>query len=280
MNPVFPVLRMKYAEDEPPLANHTHPSCELIFVKQGKVRISIGQTDYEAGPGTLVLLGALEQHELEVVERPYVRYFCILSPQVLEQAGIDPALSTAFKNRPHHFNHCLHPKEPEAVEALLRRMGQENSAREPFAERMVLGLLEALLIGLYREYPEAFFRPETAVASKIWEVQRYLEAHYGEPVSIAALAAERFISPDHLARMFKELTGYSPKQYLTENRLLHGRQFLLQTELPVSAIAYRCGFPDTNNFIRVFKQRYGVTPKRFQQAHSSASNHNPSGEKL
>ena len=37
-------------------------------------------------------------------------------------------------------------------------------------------LLEALLICLYRESPEHFFRPETAMATKVWEVQRYLEA--------------------------------------------------------------------------------------------------------
>ena len=275
----FPIIRMKYAEDEPALSNHTHPACELIFVKQGAARITIGGREYEAGPGSLVLLGALEQHELTVTARPYVRYFCILSPQALEQRGIDPALATVFKNRPYHFSHCLKLKHPEPVETLLQQMEQEYANRAPYADQMMLDLLEALLICLYRESPEHFFRPETAMATKVWEVQRYLEAHYAESVSIAALAAERYVSPDHLARSFKELTGYSPKQYLSENRLLHGRQMLLQTGLPVGTVAFRCGFPDTNNFIRTFKRRYGVTPKQFQQSHFSDSHHTANEQK-
>ncbi|MGI5896599.1 MAG: helix-turn-helix domain-containing protein [Oscillospiraceae bacterium] len=275
----FPIIRMKYAEDEPALSNHTHPACELIFVKQGAARLTIDGREYEAGPGTLVLLGALEQHELEITARPYVRYFCIFSPQALEQRGIDPALATVFKNRPYHFSHCLKLKNPEAVEKLLQQMEQEYMGRAPYADQMALDLLEALLICLYRESPGHFFRPETAMDTKVWEVQRYLEAHYAEPVSIAALAAERYVSPDHLARSFKELTGYSPKQYLSENRLLHSRQMLLQTSLPVGTVAFRCGFPDANNFIRTFKRRYGVTPKQFQQSRSSGFHHTANGEK-
>ena len=70
----FPIIRMKYAEDEPALSNHTHPACELIFVKQGAARITIGGREYEAGPGSLVLLGALEQHELTAVSYTHLDY--------------------------------------------------------------------------------------------------------------------------------------------------------------------------------------------------------------
>ena len=75
----FPVLRIRYAEDSPRIDSHTHPACELIFVREGEVRIRIDGRQYLAGPGTLTLIGALEQHELEVVKQPYIRHFCILS---------------------------------------------------------------------------------------------------------------------------------------------------------------------------------------------------------
>lgn len=274
---IFPIIRIKYADDEAALVSHSHPACELIFVREGVVRITIGSRRYEAGPGTLVLISALEQHELEVITRPYVRYYCIISPQALEQRSIDPVLTTVFKNRPYHFSHCLKLNHPDAVETLLQQMEQEYRTRAPYAGQMVMDLLEALLICLYRESPAHFFRPESAMAAKVSEVQHYLEVHYAEPVSIAALAAAHYVSPDHLTRSFKELTGYSPKQYLSENRLLHSRQMLLQTTLPVGTVAFRCGFTDTNNFIRTFKRRYGITPKQFQHSCSSAFQHTAYG---
>ena len=266
MSDAYPVIRIKHADDGQPLSNHTHPACELIFVKRGSVRIRIDGKSYEAGAGTLVLIGALEQHELEITGRPYERYFCIFSPQLLEQPGRSPLLATVFKNRPYHFSHCLTLERPEETERLFNAMAEEYRNRRPFSEGLSANLLEQLLIGVYREHPEQFFLPDTESAAKVWEVQRYLEAHYAEPVSIAELAANQYINADYLSRSFKELTGYTPKQYLLEHRLLHGRQLLLQGGLPVSAVAYRCGFRDVNNFIRTFKSRYGITPKQFQKS--------------
>ena len=107
MSSAYPVIRIKHADDGQPLSNHTHPACELIFIKKGSVRIRINQKSYDAGPGTLVLIGALEQHELEITKRPYERYFCIFPPQLLDQPGRNPLLTTIFKNRPFQFSHCL-----------------------------------------------------------------------------------------------------------------------------------------------------------------------------
>lgn len=269
----YPIIRIRHAEDDFPLSTHTHPACELIFIKRGSVRVQVNRKRYEAGAGSLVLIGALEQHELEITGRPYERYFCIFSPQLLEQPGRSPLLAAAFKNRPHHFSHCISLSRPEESEWLLQIMAEEFRSEKPFSEELIANLLEQLLILVYREHAELFSLPQTERAGKVWEVQRYLETHYAEPVSIAELAASRFINPDYLGRSFKELTGYTPKQYLLEYRLLHSRQLLLDG-LPVGAAAYRCGFRDVNNFIRAFKNRYGITPKHFQKiGQSPTSNH-------
>ncbi len=237
----------------------------MIFIKRGAVQITINQKDYRAESGTLILIGALEQHELKIISRPYERYFCIFPPQLLEQPNWNPLLATAFKNRPYHFSHCLTLKQPDRVEKMMRTMGEEYDHRLPLAEEMTATFLEQLLIHVYREHPEQFFLPDTENAEKVWEVQRYLESHFSEPVFISDLAAAHFISTDYLGKIFKEMTGYTPKQYLMEYRLLHSRQLLLQTGLSVSTAAYRCGFKDVNNFIRTFKKRYGITPKQFQK---------------
>lgn len=267
----FPVLRIRYAEDSPRIDSHTHPACELIFVREGEVHIRIDGRQYLAGPGTLTLIGALEQHELEVVKQPYIRHFCILSPHALERSGLDPVLAGVFKNRPHSFRHCIRLNDSRPAERLFEQLEVEDLERAPYAEQAAMGLIEQLLILLYRAAPEVFFRPDASpAAQKVWEAQRFLEQHLDEPVTVKQLAANCYLSPDHLTRLFKQMTGYSPKQYLLENRMMRGCELLLQTDLPVSAVAARCGFPDESNFIRSFKSRYGITPKQYQKHHSDS----------
>lgn len=265
MNNVFPILRIKHAKDDMPLSRHAHPACELIFIKRGSIRARIGQKEYTAGAGSLILIGALEQHEIQITERPYERYFCIFPPQVLEQPGISPLLGTVFKNRPLHFTHCLPLKQAEHFEQIFSEMEKEHRNAKPLSTELSVNLLEQLLLRLYREHPEQFFHPSDETTSKIWEMQQYIEAHYCESLSIKELAENRFLNADYAGRLFKKLTGYTPKQYLLEYRLLHSRQLLLQEGGSVASVAARCGFHDVNHFIRTFRNHYGITPKQFQK---------------
>ena len=260
----FPILRMRYADDNRPYLSHTHPACELIYIKRGAIDLTVGEKRYRADGGTLIFIGAMEEHVISIAETPYERTFCLIAPQTLEQPDIDPMLTTIFKNRPFHFSHCVKPDQPERVEALLETIYAEYQKRDVFSEQMTVDLIEQLLILIYRKAPGNFFLPGSGAAANIWAVQRSIELRYAEPITVSQLAAEQFISPDYLTRTFRELTGYTPKQYLLENRLLHSRQMLLTSELSVSDISFRCGFPDVGNFIRSFKERYHVTPKQFQ----------------
>ena len=92
----YPVIRIKYADDGQPLSKHTHPACELILIKRGSSQIQIGEKRYDAGAGTLVLIGALEQHELSITSRPYERYFCIFFSTAFGTTGSKPIVCNNF----------------------------------------------------------------------------------------------------------------------------------------------------------------------------------------
>jgi AraC-like DNA-binding protein len=73
------------------------------------------------------------------------------------------------------------------------------------------------------------------------------------------------VSPSYFSRLFKEQVGRSFYDYLSTVRVSHVMEFLLTTDLPVSLIAYKCGFDSLPTFHRVFKAETGCTPAAYRK---------------
>ena len=119
---------------------------------------------------------------------------------------------------------------------------------------MVRALLEEVLIHVYRACPQNFAPLETGAAGRVREVQRYIESHFAEDLRISDLAKAFYMNHCYMTHLFKKQVGYSPKQYLLLNRLSYAQELLENSDLPVSQIAFQCGFGDANNFIRAFRK--------------------------
>jgi len=95
----------------------------------------------------------------------------------------------------------------------------------------------------------------------MYEIEKYIDAHFLERIQIREVAESFFVSPGYLAHCFKSCVGYTPMQYLMLNRLSYARELLRQVDMPIGVVAFRSGFSDVNNFMKSFKKRYGITPK-------------------
>ena len=88
----------------------------------------------------------------------------------------------------------------------------------------------------------------------------YILSHFKENVSLQQLATHCLVSPFHFSRTFKTITTLSPHQYLSKVRLAHAKVLLTETQLPVSDIAYDCGFNSPEHFVTAFKQYFKINP--------------------
>lgn len=68
----------------------------------------------------------------------------------------------------------------------------------------------------------------------------------------------------HIQNIFKAATGSSISAYLRRLRLNKATEFLAQTDVPISEIAERTGFGNSNYFYTVFKRHYAVTPSEYR----------------
>ena len=90
---------------------------------------------------------------------------------------------------------------------------------------------------------------------------RFVNANYGEDLSLAALARLHFCSVSQICHSFKARFGVSIKQYLTQKRMEIARRAISNGE-SVQNVAVQVGFSDYTSFFRTFKQYYGISPSQ------------------
>lgn len=96
-------------------------------------------------------------------------------------------------------------------------------------------------------------------------IQQRLAARTGHCPSIIEMAAEEHLSPRTLIRRLRE-EGSTYQQLLDSVREELACWLLIQTDLPVEAIAEQLGYEDTSNFSRTFRRWLGVTPREFRMS--------------
>jgi AraC-like DNA-binding protein len=100
-----------------------------------------------------------------------------------------------------------------------------------------------------------------AVETALW-----IEANSHLAIDLDATASQAGISPFHFLRLFANVLGVTPHQYLVRSRLRHAARLLADEDISVTDIAYDVGFGDLSNFVRTFHRAAGVSPTAFREA--------------
>lgn len=101
---------------------------------------------------------------------------------------------------------------------------------------------------------------------RIDKVVNYILSHMNEELNLAVLARIANYSPFHFQRLFKELIGESPKQFIIRMRL-ENAAFLIITHRhkSIGEIAENSGFSSVSTFARAFKNYFGVTAQQLRE---------------
>jgi len=96
-------------------------------------------------------------------------------------------------------------------------------------------------------------------------VRVYIESNFQLELSLSDLAQIVYVSPYHLAHVFKEEVGMSPIQYLIKCRIDEAKRLLLATDFSVREIATRVGYPNANYFNLLFSKLTGDSPGKYRK---------------
>ncbi|MGN0166581.1 MAG: helix-turn-helix domain-containing protein [Acetatifactor sp.] len=100
------------------------------------------------------------------------------------------------------------------------------------------------------------------------QVHKYIEQHYAEPdLTIELLCNELGKSVSYLSQVYKKRTGQNILYNLNLIRIEKAKELLREEDISIDEIGRRCGFTNSNSFIRVFKKYENVTPGRYKELH-------------
>ena len=94
----------------------------------------------------------------------------------------------------------------------------------------------------------------------------YLDKHYMEKLSLASISKQLHIGRTKLCALAKELSGGETLSYLiAQRRISAAKRLLIQSSMPISAVAEAVGISDYNYFSKVFRSMTGTTPSAFRK---------------
>ena len=249
---------------------HWHHSIEIISIVKGSYLLET----YRLNAGDICFLNSGDLHRITGLEPDTLHDVLIFDPHILEFTYPDELqeqVVAPFLNHEQIFRNILPPTDPfhPAAAPLINRLmklSMERKANWYLSCKLLLIELLSLLTStqFLQQADAAWSASDKQKISRYKKVVSYMEKHYAEHISLDDLAELVSCNSQYLCRFFREITGYTPIQYLVSYRIDRACELLADTTMPVLEISMECGFDNVSYFIRKFRQLKGCTPNQFR----------------
>jgi len=246
---------------------HYHEFDKIVIFLSGTASYIVEGRSYFLQPWDVLLVSHHLIHKPVIdPSDPYERVVIYLDPGFIRSHSTkDADLSACFRlARRRQFALMRRSgEEREELKRLLAELERAIADRgfgcELLARTRFLQLMIHLNRAMDRDHTD---RDERASRHdpKIERALSYINEHLSEELSVDTLAGQVYVSKYHFMRRFKELTGCSVHQYITQKRLLAAAR-LLRAGVSAQNACARCGFQDYSTFQRAFRRQFGMTPR-------------------
>ncbi len=254
-----PITRLCFA-DTPMGQYYPHP--RLMITLSGKKHIrfryhGVEKEEYLVPGEAIVSLRGIYTPEIwdsphrmlgMVFMRDYIRILCI------DHNG-------DRKYPPNGANYFYHTRQnfDLAGKYILYALLNKNSDCK--AMRLAVAALLEMVLTILKEESTGIMNDE----DREWERARtVLLHHFTKNLGREEFAELAEVSPARFSLLLKQYTGFSFREYINELRMEHAMALLTETSLTVEEIGTRCGFNYPSYFIRIFKEKSGITPANYR----------------
>lgn len=244
---------------------HSHPHYEILYIENGSRTLHLKSSKkHILTNSNIALISPNTPHFTRSESPEQTRMLINISPKMAEQ------LSGFFsKNIFSCFSANILPLSTRDKTSLLRSFTSLLTLAENdvlYSEKILSGAAEILihLSTIFFKTLDSHLQQISKAHDKIDYVLNYIQLNYNDTLTNLHLAELLGVSENYFLRIFKQTTGQSPYQYISETRIKYAKQLLRNKSNRISDVAISCGFNSLSAFSRTFKNITGQTPKEFQ----------------
>ena len=249
---------------------HFHEYYQFLIIYTGANHYMVNDKIYPVSYGKLMIIPPFHMHGMIDREKfpVYERALLSLTPEFLQNIGnrqLD--FEQVINDKIASNQYCFDLDEESAAECkkLLAEVDVENrhaNAWDRFANvSRLFPVLRMMLEASSSTYTE---KRLTAPESLMHQILVYINAHYTEPLSLRQIAAKFGVSQSTLSHSFIQYAHQGVYDYILHRRIMLAKQRLYEN-IPLSEVAYQCGFGDYSNFLRAFTRITGKSPSAYRK---------------
>jgi AraC-like DNA-binding protein len=151
----------------------------------------------------------------------------------------------------------------QIIQRLLFLFAENHDSKDYFVDLMLKELIiRVLQTERNRIYNEQAI--QLSSSNRMAYIVKYIREHLDTSLSVEALTRKAYMSESNFHRVFKNELGVSPVTFILNERLKKAHSMLQNPSVRIKRVSAECGFNNMSYFIRVYKKRYGLSPKQHQ----------------
>lgn len=278
---------------------HWHDELEIIYVKHGKLHVTISGENYIGNPKEAFVVSPGSLHFMGSPTGD-VDYYTFLFPVEYISFQTDDIMEKTILSPLKHGRVMIKPQINDMAEDICERLIEINTnisylkkkTSESTEERKsreihkynksddiaVSNINEAninaqfetkitLIKFIQKMWQNGLILENAANGTNTTEKEMitYIRQNYTREISLQEFGMQFHLSEKYISRYFKEHFHITLSQYINHLRLEHARQLLQESTVPVTEVALQSGYQNVSYFIRCFKKMYGVSPLKYRK---------------
>ncbi len=254
---------------------HSHPELELVFIVEGYGKRIIGNKVEPFESGDMVFIGSNVPH-LWLSDPAFYEENSTLQSKVIV-TYFNPKIFLSIFDSIKEFQGIREMIQQSSkgirifgdTRNVIASKLMELSTQQGFEK--VQGLLEVM--NMISTSPEKSFivndepdHYDDLYPDRLIDVIKFIKDNLHEQITLRQVADIACMTEQSFCRFFKKRIKKSFSQFLSDLRMAHARELLVQTDKPIGDIAYLCGYNSSSHFCRVFKEHAGESPFKYKSS--------------
>lgn len=251
---------------------HYHDGYEIMLGIKADVDCFIKDNHYNFLDNSLIFVRPYEIHALKYKsDTRYIRYVINFSDKLVHDTvqvlKIEKSLAALENTKTRLLT--LTPKNYSNIFTLFCSLYKYKSVRSCESADLRQSIIKGYLCVLLMEINLVSMNASTRLnlnksLQLIHDVIRFIDVSYMNEITLQTIVDKFYVNRYYVCHLFKKTTGSSVIKYIQCRRVIEAQKMLMNSDISINDVCFKCGFNNLQHFFRVFKQISNCTPGQYR----------------